>query len=143
MIPRLRGAVRTPAQRRAQRRRSESGSAIAEYAMVSGLVVLLFLAAFQLGFALHVRNTLIAHAGEGARYGARADSSPAAGADRTRSLIRTSLKDSYADDVVASRGSEGATQVVRVRVRTTLPVIGPWGPPGSLNVSARAYAEDQ
>ncbi|BDZ58816.1 TadE/TadG family type IV pilus assembly protein [Barrientosiimonas endolithica] len=38
---------------------------MAEYAMVSVLVIVLFLAAFQLGFALHVRNTLIAHAAEG------------------------------------------------------------------------------
>lgn len=111
--------------------------------MVSALVIVLFLAAFQLGFALHVRNTLIAHAAEGARYGARADSSPAAGADRTRTLIRTSLRDSYARDVSAARGSEGGVAVVRVQVVAPLPIIGPFGPGRELTVSGRAYAEDQ
>jgi len=54
----------------------ESGSAVADFAMVSGLLSLLFLAVFQLGLALHIRNTLISCASEGARYGARADATP-------------------------------------------------------------------
>ena len=51
----------------------ESGSAVADFAMVAGLLSLLFLAVFQLGLALHIRNTLISCASEGARYGARAN----------------------------------------------------------------------
>jgi len=39
--------------------RDERGAAIADFAMVSVLVVVLFLAAFQLGLALHTRNMLI------------------------------------------------------------------------------------
>ena len=56
------------------------------------LVVLglgIFLAVFQLGLALHIRNTLIACASEGARYGARADATPADGERRARELIRS------------------------------------------------------
>ncbi|MDE9367755.1 pilus assembly protein [Luteipulveratus sp. YIM 133132] len=123
--------------------RSDGGSAVAEFAMVSALVIVLFLAAFQLGFALHVRNTLIAHASEGARYGARADSSPAQGAERTRYLIRSSVSGRYATGVSAARTTEGGAAVVRVSVVAPLPVIGPFGPGGELKVSARAYAEDQ
>lgn len=111
--------------------------------MVSALTVVLFLAAFQVGLALHIRNTLIAHAAEGARYGARADSSPGDGAQRAQSLIRTSLADRYGDAVSADRTVEGGVQVVRVHVSAPLPVVGPWGPAGQLEVTGRAYAEDQ
>ena len=69
----------------------ERGSAVAEFAMVGALLVVLFLGAFQVGFALLVRNSLTAYAVDGARYGARADSSPAAGAARTRTLIDQGL----------------------------------------------------
>src|SRR5450759_99125 len=79
----------------------ESGSAVADFAMVSGLLSLLFLAVFQFGLALHIRNTLIACASEGARYGARADATPGDGAARARQLIRASLSDRYADHVTA------------------------------------------
>lgn len=131
-------------RRPAGRRSSESGSAPAEYALVSGLVVLFFLAAFQLGLSLYIRNTLIADAAEGARYGARADSTPADGADRARTLIRSSLRSSYADQVTAHRTTtDGGVEVVQVRVVAPLPVVGPWGPSDELVVSGRAYAEDQ
>lgn len=110
---------------------------------MSGLVVLFFLAAFQLGLSLYIRNTLIAHAAEGARYGARADSTPADGADRARSLIGSSVRASYADNVTAFRTTDGGVAVVQVRVVAPLPVVGPWGPSGELTVSGRAYAEDQ
>lgn len=112
--------------------------------MVSGLVTLFFLAAVQLGFSLYVRNTLIAHAAEGARLGARADATPADGVDRARMLIRTSLRDSYANSVTAARTTtDNGVTVVQVRVVAPLPVLGPFGPAGELTVSGRAYAEDQ
>ncbi|GAB3586311.1 hypothetical protein GCM10027579_21780 [Calidifontibacter terrae] len=111
--------------------------------MVSALLVIVFLGALQLGFALYVRNSLTAYAVEGARYGARADSSPAAGAARTRTLIRQALADGYADDVSVTEGSAGGGRVVIVRIHTTLPVLGPFGPPGAMTVTGRAYAEAQ
>lgn len=111
--------------------------------MVGALVVLLFLAAFQVGFALFVRNTLIADAAEGARYGARADASPAMGAERARALIRQGLPDGYAQQVGATTVREGGALVVRVTVDAPLPVIGPFGPSQSLSVTGRAYEEAQ
>ncbi|TWP35335.1 pilus assembly protein [Leekyejoonella antrihumi] len=122
---------------------SEAGSAVAEFAMVGALVVLLFLAAFQVGFSLFVRNTLIANATEGARYGARADATPSMGAERTRALISESLAARYARDVTATEVREGGALVVRVTVRAPLPILGPFGPSQSLNVSGRAYEESQ
>lgn len=121
----------------------ERGSAVAEFVMVGVLTIVLFMAAIQLGFALHVRNTLIAHASEGARYGARADSSPGQGAQRTRQLISTSLSGRFARDVSAARVTEGGATVIRVRVRAPLPLLGPFGPSRELTVSGRAFAEDQ
>lgn len=111
--------------------------------MVGALLVVVFLGAFQVGFALFVRNSLTAYAVEGARYGARADSTPEAGAERTRLLIRDALPKGYADDVTASETVQGGARVVTVRVRAQVPVLGPFGPSGSLQVSGRAYSEAQ
>src|SRR5665648_934435 len=79
----------------------ESGSAVADFAMVAGLLSLLFVAVLQLGLALHIRNTLIACASEGARYGARADATPQDAVGRASQLISASLSDRYADNVTA------------------------------------------
>lgn len=121
----------------------ESGSATAEFALVGALVVLFFLAAFQIGFSLYVRNTLIQNAAEGARYGARADATPGMGAQRAGELIRASLADRYANNVSATTVTEGGAQVVKVTVRAPLPIVGPFGPSQALTVSGRAYAEAQ
>ena len=111
--------------------------------MVSGLVVLLFMAILQLGLVLHIRNTLISCASEGARLGARADAEPGAGAARARELIAASLSDGYADDVTVGTGVVGGVQVVEVRVRAPFPVIGLLGPDAQLDVTGRAFLERQ
>lgn len=111
--------------------------------MVAGLLSLLFMAALQLGFALHIRNTLIADATEGARRGARADSTPADGAGRTRELIRTGLSDRFAADVTAERQVVDGIAIIQVRVQAPLPLVGPFGPDGAVTVHGRAYAEGQ
>lgn len=121
----------------------EQGSAVAEFVMVAGLVVLLFMAVFQLGLVLHIRNTLISCASEGARMGARADAEPGMGAQRTRELISASLSDRYASNVSVGTGSVGGVQVVEVRVRAPFPVLGLLGPDGQLDVTGRAFQERQ
>lgn len=122
---------------------AERGSAVADFAMVSGLVALLFLAVFQVGLALHIRNTLIACAAEGARLGARADAVPDDGAARARALIGDSLSPRFARDVTADVVEAGGVQVVVVEVLAPLPVIGPLGPEGRLRVVGRAFLESQ
>jgi hypothetical protein len=116
---------------------------VAEFALVGALVVVLFLAAFQVGFSLYVRNTLIENAAEGARYGARADATPAMGAHRAADLIRNTLSGRYAENVSATTESEAGARVVKVTVRAPLPIVGPFGPSQSLTVSGRAYEEAQ
>jgi hypothetical protein len=99
------------------------------------------LAIGQLALALHVRNTLIAAASEGARYGADADRSPDDGADRTRELIRQSLSDAFAEDVTASDADVDGVPVVVVEVRARLPLLGWLGPSRALVVRGQAYEE--
>ncbi len=123
--------------------RFDGGSAIAEFVMVSGLVLTLGLGLFQLGLALHVRNTLIACAAEGARLGARADAAPEDGERRTRSLITSSLSATYAQDVRSVTAGSAGARVVHVTVTAPLPVVGLLGPSGSLTVTGRALAEQQ
>lgn len=121
----------------------DRGSAVAEFAMVGAVLVLTFLAALQVGFALHVRNTLIADASDGARYGARADSSPGEGAGRAGELITKSLGGRYAGGVSAATESIGGARVVTVTVHAPLPIVGPWGLGASVTVKGHAYAEGQ
>lgn len=122
----------------------DQGSAVAEFVMTSTLVVLVFMAVVQLGLALHVRNTLISCAAEGARYGARQGSSPEQGAERTRSLIERSLSGRFAQDVAADvETTPEGVDVVVVTVEAPLPIVGPIGPAGGLDVAGRAFSEVQ
>jgi Flp pilus assembly protein TadG len=116
---------------------------VADFAMVSGLLCLLFLAVFQLGLALHIRNTLISCASEGARYGARADTTMQEGVDRARQLISASLSDRYAGNVTAVTTTVDGIAVVQLRIEAPLPVLGPLGPDRVLSVQARAFSERQ
>lgn len=122
---------------------SDRGAAAAEFAMLAGLVCVLLLAAMQLAFALHVRNTATAHVIEGARLGARADSDPATGAQRARELIADSLPGGGGVAVSAGRTAVDGIAVVEVSALMRLPVLGPFGPPGAMSVTGHAYAEDQ
>ena len=105
--------------------------------------MLLFLAAIQVGYALHVRNTATAHVIEGARVGARADNGPADGVARAEELLATTLPGRYGTTVTGSHASVGGVEVVRVSASIPLPVLGPLGIPGTMTVTGQAYAEDQ
>lgn len=121
--------------------RRDRGSAVVDFVLVSALLVTLFLGIGQLALALHVRNTLIAAASEGARYGADADRTPGDGADRTRELIRESLSAGFADDVSATYDEVAGVPVVTVEVRARLPLFGWLGPSRGLVVRGHAYEE--
>lgn len=125
------------------RRRDERGAAIADFAMVSVLVLVLFLMVFQLGLTLHARNTLISCASEGARLGARADAAPGQGIARTQALISESLSPRYARRVTLRETSVDGVRVVEVRVVAPIPLIGLLGPDDRLDVVGRAFAEAQ
>ncbi len=123
--------------------RDEHGAAVADFAMVSTLVVVLFLSVFQLGLALHTRNTLISCASEGARLGARADAIPGQGVSRTEALISQSLSPRYARQVTTREAVVEGVRVIEVRVVAPVPVIGLLGPDDRLDVVGRAFVESQ
>nr|WP_311836351.1 pilus assembly protein [Cellulomonas fimi] len=114
-----------------------------DFALVGALVTVLFVAVVQLALVLHVRNTLVDCAAEGARYAALDGHEAADGVARTRSLVEQSLAPSYAQDVRAVRTTLGGVDVIEVTVRAPLPVVGLIGPRDALTVRGHAFAEDQ
>jgi len=120
---------------------ADDGTAIVEFVLVSILVVVLLLAVVQVGMALHVRNTLISAASEGARFAAAADQSPDAGAEHTRELIRQSLPDVYAEQVESGYQVVSGVDTIVVTIEADLPVFGWLGPANTLRVAGHAMEE--
>lgn len=122
----------------------DRGSAVAEFVMVCGLLLLLGMGVFQLGLTLHVRNTLIACAAEGARAGARADATEGQATARTVALITDGISSSYAAQVTVRRvTADLGVRVVEVTVTAPTPIIGLLGPSGTMTVTGRAFDERQ
>jgi len=121
--------------------RGERGSAPAEFVMVGALLTVLTLSVMQLALALHVRNTVLDAASEGARYASLADNRPADGAQRTRDLITTALGSGYAADVTVASGTHLGHPAVTVTVRAPLPLSGRIGISDGLEVSGHAAIE--
>ena len=109
--------------------------------MVAVLLTVLFLAVLQLGLALHVRNTLLASAAEGARYAANADREPEDGEAVARHLIRSALADSFADRVTSGRETVGGILTVYVQVEADMPLVGLLGPSRGITVRGHALEE--
>lgn len=108
---------------------------------MAALLTLMFLAVIQLALALHVRNTLVDCASEGARYGGLADRSAADGAQRTRDLIAMSLPAHYADQVTARQTDLDGLAVVEVTVTAPLPAVGLIGFGRSVTVHGHGLEE--
>jgi len=123
------------------RRRAEGGAAVVDFVLVGALLSLIFVSLVQFAVVLHVRNTLIDCAAQGARFGALADRSPADGVARTRELITQDLSARYAADVVADRERVDGLDTVVVRVRAPLPLVGLLGAGRVLTVSGHAQLE--
>jgi hypothetical protein len=125
---------------------NDDGSAVVDFALVGGLLTLLFLGVVQLALVVHVRNTLVDCASEGARYAARSGRVPADGVARARDLVAAELSEGYAarlTDVEASRIERAGVPVVEVRVTAPLPLVGLVGPTGRLSVAGHAFSEQQ
>ena len=119
----------------------DAGSAVVEFVLVSSMLTLLVLGVLQLGLALHVRNALIAAAGEGARFAALADTGVADGITRTKALIATSLGSSFAVPVATRPTTVDGIPAIAMTVTAPLPVAGLLGPAGMLEVVGRAPVE--
>jgi Flp pilus assembly protein TadG len=130
--------LRVPKHDTLHRHLNERGAATVDFALIGGLLTVIFIAIVQLTLVLHVRNTLIDAASSGARYGTLADRSPADAAARTSTLIAGAINSSYAQDVSVSRINRGGSVVLQVTVRAPIPVIGLIGPSGTMEVSGHA-----
>ncbi len=128
-------------QVRRPRRDDDLGSAVVEFTLVSALVSFVFLAVVQLAVVVHVRNTLVDCAGDGARFGALAGNGPQLAVQRTQQLVTADLSARYAQDVSAGTEDVGGVPTVVVRVRAPLPVIGLFGVGSGLSVAGHAMAE--
>jgi Flp pilus assembly protein TadG len=73
------------------RLRDEDGSSIAEFAMISVLLVFLLFAVLQVAAYFYVKSIVSAAASDGARYGANAGLDPAVGGDRANLLVSQAL----------------------------------------------------
>lgn len=122
----------------AHRDDDDQGSVVAEWAMVAGLGAVLFALTLQLVFALHVRNVLIDAASQGARYGTLADRGPDDAVTRTSELISDSVGARYAGRVSAQPADVDGIATLEVQVVAPLPLVGPFGPAGVLEVSGHA-----
>ena len=133
-MPRLARATEGSSER-------DDGVAIVDFVLVGALLTLVFVGVVQLALVLHVRNTLVDCASEGARYGAFADRTAQDGAQRTRDLIGVSISSSNASDVRARNVQVDGLQAVEVTVTAPLPVIGLFGPSETLVVSGNGAQE--
>ncbi|MGA7688649.1 MAG: TadE/TadG family type IV pilus assembly protein [Jiangellales bacterium] len=120
---------------------SERGSAVAEFTLVVSLLVMLVLGIAQVGMAIHVRNTVVACAAEGARLAANADRDVADGVALTQRLIASALSDAMVGDVRGRHVPSPAGLDVQIEVSTKLPMVGLAGPARSLTVTAHAVEE--
>lgn len=117
---------------------AERGAATVDFALVGGLLTVIFIAIVQLTLVLHVRNTLIDAASSGARYGTLADRTPGDAAQRTTALISGAISGDYAQDITVARENHNGVVVLEVTVRAPIPVIGLIGPAGTMEVTGRA-----
>ena len=124
--------------------RSDDGSAVVDFVLVSVLLVTLFLMVFQVGVVLHVRNVLVASAAEGARYAANADRSPEEGADRAKQVIADALGQRVAGSMtcVPVGGEDVAGQVV-VDVQCSGPMPIVFLPVGAFSLTVHGHAIEE
>lgn len=123
--------------------RDERGAAVPEFVLVLVVLVPLVLGIAQVALVLHVRNTMVAAASDGARSAAMLDASPDAAERRAREVVRTTLADRYADRVVARESVVGGVTVVEVSIRGDVPPLGLWGPGVPLDVVGHAIVQDE
>jgi Flp pilus assembly protein TadG len=116
---------------------------VVDFALVGGLLSLIFAAVLQLGIAMYAHNMLVSCAAEGARYAARADREPADARPRTELLITETLNASYADDVTSAEEIVDGVRTVVVRVRAPLPLFGFFGPSRAMSATGHAFMEGQ
>lgn len=102
----------------------ERGSAVAEFVMISALVLGLFLSLLQLAVFLHARNMAHDAASHAARYAALADVSAAEGERRAAEIARSSIGDGAHPRTSLTVLNEPGGERVTVSVEVSIPLLG-------------------
>ncbi|HCB02846.1 MAG TPA: pilus assembly protein TadE [Nocardioides bacterium] len=119
------------------RSRSGRGAAVVDVVLVLAVLVPVVLGIMQVALVLHVRNTLVAAASEGARLAATADRGPADGAALTRAQIHGAVSGRFAQDVSAQQSADR----VEITVHARVPALGLGGPGIEVTVTGHAVEE--
>ncbi|MDP3889922.1 TadE family protein [Nocardioides sp.] len=122
-------------------RREQRGSAVVDFVLLAVILMPIVLGILHLALVLHVRNTLVSAASEGARHAATLDRGPADGRARTAQEIRGALAGRFARNIDARPTSIGGAPGVVVTVRATVPPLGLWGPATPLTATGHAIDE--
>src|SRR5699024_3356636 len=117
--------------------KNESGSIVAESAMIIALITLLCGTILQLGVVIHTRNTMIDAASAGARHAAVADRTLADGQQRTTTLLTTAVPNAESAEVSINRAADG--ELISVTITHRVPLLGFITGPIPLSATAQAY----
>ena len=123
------------------RAQSESGSAVVDFVLVGVLVITVFVALLQVALGVYARNVLIDAAGDGARRAALVGGTEAEARQRVQTLSEAALRRGYVDTVSVARVPSGDLSIVEVTVTAPFPVLGLFGPAGTLTVKGHAVDE--
>ncbi len=123
------------------RKHNESGSAVVDFVMVGALVIVVFVALLQVALGVYARNVLTDAAGDGARRAALVGGTETEARQRVRVLTDAALRRGYVDTVTVSRVPSGDLRIVEVTVTAPFPVLGLFGPGGTLRVTGHAIDE--
>jgi Flp pilus assembly protein TadG len=91
----------------------ERGSAVADFVLVAFPMLALFVGTVSISFASYARTVILDATIEGARFAALADQNTAAGIQKTKQLVQTSLGPAIVVDVAASSVRLGSVESVR------------------------------
>ena len=105
--------------------------------MVGPRVVLVTLAVLQLALVLHTKSVMTAATEDAVRTAAAFGGDTAAGELRLRALLQRDLR----GDLITGISWYGTLDTLTLRVRSTLPLVGTFGPT-SLVTTASAYHEE-
>jgi Flp pilus assembly protein TadG len=119
----------------------ERGSSVVEFVLVLTILLPLFLGILQLGLFLHVRNTLVACAHEGAREAANYDGTYADGRAVTFGCISGALSANMARQIAPRQQFAAGQELVVMRVSARMPAMGLWGPTFDFAVEGHAVKE--
>lgn len=110
------------------RGRSDRGSAIVDFVLVTPVLIAVGLAVLQVILVMHVRTVLTSAAAEGARAAALAGADSRAGERRAKSIIAETIAADSVERITVSRQRSGGAVVLAVGIEARLPLLGLLGP---------------